>query len=71
MSKSEEEIRETFNHFDRNGNGTIEVGEFVRLLQALGADSSSEEVAAGLEALDSDGNGLIDYAEFVAWWADR
>jgi calmodulin len=71
MSKSAEEIRETFEHFDRNGNGTMEVGEFVQLLKVLGADASPEEVAAGVEALDSNRNGLIDYNEFVAWWADR
>ena len=71
MSKSTREIRETFDHFDRNGNGTIEVGELARLLEALGASLSAEELAAGLEALDTNRNGLVDFDEFVAWWSDR
>ena len=71
MSKSAEEIRETFDHFDRDGNGTMDVGEFVSLLQALGAAASAEEVAAGIEALDTNRSGRIDFDEFTAWWADR
>jgi Ca2+-binding EF-hand superfamily protein len=71
MSKSAEEIRATFQHFDRDGSGTIEIAEFAALLGALGADCSAEEVAAGLEALDTNRNGRIDYDEFAAWWADR
>ncbi|MEE2828554.1 MAG: EF-hand domain-containing protein [Myxococcota bacterium] len=71
MSKSMDEIRQTFEHFDRNGNGTIEVGELARLLEALGASPSAEELAAGLEALDGNRNGMIDFDEFVAWWSDR
>ena len=71
MTKSHEEIRETFDHFDRDGNGTIDVGEYVHLLKALGANSSAEEVAAGIEALDSNRNGRIDFEEFSTWWSDR
>jgi len=71
MSKSADEIRETFDHFDRDGSGSIEVGEFVSLLRALGAAGEAEEVAAGLESLDTNQNGRIDFDEFVAWWTDR
>jgi len=71
MSKSEEEIRETFLHFDRDGNGTIDVAEFAALLAALGASAGAEELAAGLEALDSNRNGRIDFDEFAAWWGAR
>jgi calmodulin len=66
-----DEIREIFDHFDKDGNGTIEAVEFAALLQALGADMEDAEVAIGLEALDTDGNGRIDFDEFVSWWADR
>ncbi len=66
-----DEIREIFDHFDKDGNGTIESPEFAALLQALGADMSDREVAVGLEALDTDGNGRIDFDEFVSWWAEK
>ena len=71
MTKSPEEVRETFQHFDQDKSGSIEVGEFVRLLRALGAAGEPEEVAAGLEALDANGNGRIDFDEFAAWWSGR
>jgi Ca2+-binding EF-hand superfamily protein len=71
VSKSEEEIRETFEHFDRDGNGAIDVAEFAALLAALGASAGAEELAAGLEALDSNRNGRIDFDEFAAWWGAR
>ena len=66
-----DEICEIFDHFDKDGNGTIEVDEFSDLLSALGAEMGAAEVAVGLEALDTNGNGRIDFDEFVAWWATR
>lgn len=65
------ELREIFNHFDKNQNGKIESSEFSALLEALGADMSEFEVTTGLRALDDDGNGTIEFEEFAAWWADR
>ncbi len=71
MSKSKEEIRETFQHFDRDGNGTMDIAEFSDLMKALGATGGPDELAAGLEALDSNRNGRIDFDEFAAWWGSR
>lgn len=65
------EIRETFSHFDKDGNGVIDVVEFTSLLDALDADLTEEQVQAGLETLDENHNGVIDYDEFLAWWADQ
>ena len=71
MSKSKEELLETFKHFDRDGNGSIDADEFKELLYALGAVVTDEEVATGLEALDADRNGRIDFEEFADWWNDH
>ncbi len=66
-----EEIREIFDHFDKNGDGVIQRSEFAALLEALDASVDPEEVQAGLDALDENRNGLIDFNEFLAWWGDR
>jgi calmodulin len=71
MTKSDEELRETFNYYDRDGNGHIDVGEFKELLFALGAVVTDDEVATGFEVLDSNKNGTIEYQEFVVWWNDH
>ncbi len=65
------EIREIFDHFDKDSNGTIEVNEFADLLDALGAEMSAEEVRVGLDVLDTNRNGRIDFHEFVEWWSRR
>lgn len=66
-----EEIRETFSHFDRDGNGRIDRREFSQLLDALEADMSDDEIEQGLRELDADGNGTIEFDEFLAWWSDQ
>jgi calmodulin len=66
-----EEIREIFEHFDKNRDGVIQRSEFAALLDALDADLTPEEIQAGLDALDENHNGVIDFDEFVAWWGDR
>ena len=65
------EIREIFDHYDADKNGTIERSEFAALLAALDADMSEDEIATGMKALDDNHNGRIDFDEFVAWWTDR
>lgn len=71
MSEDLEELRETFRHFDKDGNGTIDRDEFAALLKALGADCDAEEIEAGLTVLDTNNSGQIDFDEFAEWWSDR
>ncbi len=68
MDIDEEELRETFDHFDRDNNNRIDKAEFAELLAALGADMSDEETAIGFSVVDRDNSGSIDYREFRAWW---
>lgn len=66
----EQELRETFDHFDRDGNGQIDLDEFRQLLAAMRADTSDAEAELGFSELDRDGNGTIDFDELVAWFND-
>ncbi len=65
------ELRENFDHFDGDNNGSIDKDEFTNLLDALGADMSAEEVTIGFEIIDTNGNGRIEYGEFFNWWSNR
>lgn len=66
-----EEIREIFEHFDRDENGTIDRKEFRRLVEALGGGLSESELEIGLGVVDVNHDGRIQLDEFVRWWADR
>ena len=70
-TKSPEELRENFDHFDSNGDGRIELHEFESLMEALGVEASLEEIRVGFGAIDPDGSGLVDFREFANWFADR
>ncbi len=66
-----EEIQESFEYFDTDGNGRIDYREFVRLIGALDSDMPEEEMKIGFDIIDSDDNGYIDFDEFIEWWGDR
>lgn len=66
------ELRETFDHFDKDKNGIIDRQEFRSLLQdGLSAEMEQDEIDVGFSIIDADGNGTIEFAEFAAWWLDR
>ena len=71
MDFDETELRETFDHFDRDNNNTIDRAELGELLDALGADMNDEEKQVGFDIIDSNRNGAIDYKEFRIWWGDQ
>ncbi len=66
-----EELKENFEHFDVDGDGRIDRGEFRRLMDALGADAPEDELDIGFDVIDSDDNGAIDFLEFARWWMGR
>ena len=72
LSESEiSEIKENFDHFDSDNNGSISYSEFDQLMKALGAGEDDEARKAGFDVVDSDDNGEIDLQEFIDWWSDR
>lgn len=69
--KDPAEVREIFDHFDRDKNGTIDRREWGSFLDALDAGFSEDEAAAGLEAVDTNNNGKIEFREFMKWWTEQ
>merc|ERR1712172_161644 len=62
---SEEEIREAFRVFDKDGNGFISAAELRHVMTNLGGKLTDEEVDEMIREADIDGDGQVNYEEFV------
>lgn len=49
---------------DADGNGELDLGEWMTLLRRLGVREKDEVLKHAFKSLDADGSGSIDYAEF-------
>merc|ERR1712172_185172 len=63
---SEDEIKEAFKVFDKDGNGFISATELRHVMTNLGEKLTDEEVDEMIREADIDGDGQINYEEFVA-----
>jgi calmodulin len=57
----EEELREAFKVFDKDGSGSISKAELKIVMENLGEKLSPEEIEEMMQEADKDGNGEIDY----------
>ncbi|CAK8679749.1 unnamed protein product [Clavelina lepadiformis] len=62
---SEEEIKEAFRVFDKDGNGFISAAELRHVMTNLGEKLTDEEVDEMIREADVDGDGQVNYEEFV------
>ena len=62
-------VRRVFKHFDLDGFGTIEFGEFTKAMEAIGCCYKDFELRAVFDKYDKDGNNKLDYEEFAAFMA--
>lgn len=61
-SDSEEELREAFRVFDKDGNGFISAAELRHVMTNLGEKLTDEEVDEMIKEADIDGDGQVNYA---------
>ena len=62
------EVREIFDHYDRNKDGVIEQREFARVLEALGMELEEHELKVAFLDVDRDHDEKIAWDEFLSWW---
>jgi calmodulin len=65
-----DELRETFDYNDRDGDGRIQLVEFSAMLDELEAEMSDSDIEIGFKDIDTNDDGLIDFGEFVDWWTE-
>jgi hypothetical protein len=61
-------IKETFEKFDKDGNGTIEKDEIKKAASELGENVTTEDFDKCFEVMDDNHDGVITFREFVTWW---
>ena len=57
----EEELREAFQVFDKDGNGYISKEELHQVMNNLGEKLTDDEIADMIKEADADGDGQVNY----------
>ncbi|VDK18543.1 unnamed protein product [Anisakis simplex] len=57
----EEELREAFRLYDKEGNGYIAVSDLRDILRALDENVSEDELDEMIAEIDADGSGTVDF----------
>ncbi|XP_012853869.1 PREDICTED: calmodulin-2/4-like [Erythranthe guttata] len=59
------EFQTSFNVFDKDGDGCINIEELGIVMRSLDQNPSEKELRDMINEVDSDGNGTIDFDEFL------
>lgn len=65
-SDSEDELKEAFKVFDKDGNGFISAAELRHVMTNLGEKLTDEEVDEMIREADTDGDGQVNYEGMVS-----
>jgi hypothetical protein len=60
----QQELKEAFNAFDKDGDGVINVKELQAMMEKLGDKLSMEEAQQLIEEVDLDKDGSVNFYEF-------
>ena len=59
------ELKEAFQLFDRDGDGTISTDELGIVLRSIGQNPTDKQIEEMIAEVDSNGNGYCEYDEFL------
>ena len=61
---TEAQLREVFDAFDQDGNGSIDAKEIRAVCDQLGLEADASDIEDLIKKADTDGNGKIEFNEF-------
>ncbi|PHZ13301.1 calmodulin-like protein 1 [Rhizopus microsporus ATCC 52813] len=64
MTKKQQELKEAFDAFDKDGDGTINQVELQAMMEKLGDKISLEEAKLLIDEVDLDKDGAVNFNEF-------
>eukprot|EP00918_Siedleckia_nematoides_P105232 GHVU01229822.1.p1 GENE.GHVU01229822.1~~GHVU01229822.1.p1 ORF type:complete len:163 (+),score=34.18 GHVU01229822.1:46-534(+) len=59
------ELRDAFNIFDKDGDGSITTDELHTVMMSLRQSASADDIREMIKQVDIDGNGTVDFEEFL------
>ncbi|CAH9104051.1 unnamed protein product [Cuscuta europaea] len=65
------EFQESFNFFDKDGDGCITIEELATVIRSLDHNPSDEELQDMIDEVDTNGNGTIEFPEFLNLMAKK
>ncbi|CAH1116206.1 unnamed protein product [Phaedon cochleariae] len=63
--QTQQELKEAFRLYDREGNGYITTGTLKEILAALDDNLTSRDLDGIIAEIDTDGSGTVDFDEFM------
>lgn len=64
LTKKQQELKDAFDAFDRDGSGAINGEELYAMMKQLGEKITQEEAAQMIKEADHDKDGVINFHEF-------
>lgn len=71
MAEETKNLREIFDSFDSDKNGTIQIKEIEKVAEQVGEPCSAQELSEIMELLDINKDGKVSFEEFEYWWSKR
>jgi hypothetical protein len=62
------QLRSKFNDADKDGNGTLTMGQFKALTDSMGLDMNRRETEAAFMCMDKNDDSVLTFDEFQSWW---
>jgi Ca2+-binding EF-hand superfamily protein len=70
ISSRYSDVKKAFMALDRDGNGSISIAEFTRVLRNFNLDLPPHALEGLMANFDANGDGVVDYREFFAIFGD-